>query len=101
MIVNSKKGNKLFNEIKNFCTIDNSRDFNYAVKGNHNLKAPQLRPNDYDQFWQRYLNGETLEELQCVFYPPIQKKKMSQITRIKQFIALLLPDFIVKRLIKK
>lgn len=101
MIVNSKKGNKLFNEIKNFCTIDNSRDFNYAVKGNHNLKAPQLRPNDYDQFWQRYLNGETLEELQCVFYPPIQKKKMSQIKRIKQFIALLLPDFIVKRLIKK
>lgn len=101
MIVNSEKGNRLFNEIKRYCTIDNSRNFDYAVKGNHNLKAPQLRPNDYDQFWQRYLNGETLEELQPVFYPAIQNKKMSQIARIKQFIALLLPDFIVKRLIKK
>ena len=101
MIINSEKGNRLFNEIKRYCTIDNSRNFDYAVKGNHNLKAPQLRPNDYDQFWQRYLNGETLEELQQVFYPAIQNKKMSQIARIKLFIALLLPDFIVKRLIKK
>lgn len=101
MIVNSEKGKKLFNEIKKFCTIDDSRDFDYAVKGNRNLKAPQLQPDNYDQFWQRYLNGETLEELQPVFYPPIQKKKKSQIARIKLFIALLLPDFIVKLLIKK
>ena len=101
MIVNSDKGCRLFNQIRDLCTIDSSRDFKYAVKGNHNLKAPQLRPNDYDQFWQRYLNGETLEELQPMFYPAIQNKKMSQITRIKQLIALLLPDFIVKRLIKK
>ena len=101
MIVNSEKGKKLFNEIKKFCTIDDSRDFDYAVKGNRNLKAPQIKPNDYDLFWERYLHGETLEDLQKDFYPPIQKKKRSQIARIKQFIALLLPDFIVKRLIKK
>ncbi len=101
MIVNSEKGSRLFNEIKRFCTYDDSRDFDYAVKGNHNLKAPQIRPNDYALFWERYLNGETLEELQKDFYPPLKKKKTSQIARIKQFIALLLPDFIVKRLIKK
>jgi len=101
MIVNSEKGCRLFNEIKRFCTYDDSRDFDYAVKGNHNLKAPQIRPNDYALFWERYLNGETLEELQKDFYPPLKKKKKSQIARIKQFIALLLPDFIVKRLIKK
>lgn len=101
MIVNSEKGKKLFNEIKKFCTIDDSRDFDYAVKGNRNLKAPQIKPNDYDLFWERYLHGETLEDLQKDLYSPIQKKKRSQIARIKQFIALLLPDFIVKRLIKK
>ena len=101
MIVNSEKGSRLLNEIKRFCTYDDSRDFDYAVKGNHNLKAPQIRPDDYNLFWERYLNGETLEELQKDFYPPLKKKKRSQITRIKQFIALLLPDFIVKRLIKK
>ncbi|MBO5915624.1 MAG: Coenzyme F420 hydrogenase/dehydrogenase, beta subunit C-terminal domain [Bacteroidales bacterium] len=101
MIVNSEKGSRLLNEIKRFCTYDDSRDFDYAVKGNHNLKAPQIRPDDYNLFWERYLNGETLEELQKDFYPPLKKKKRSQIARIKQFIALLLPDFIVKRLIKK
>lgn len=101
MIVNSEKGSRLFNEIKRFCTIDDSRDFGYAVKGNHNLKAPQIRPDDYNLFWERYLNGETLEELQKDFYPPLKKKKTSQIAKMKLFIALILPNFIVKRLIKK
>lgn len=101
MIVNSEKGSRLFNEIKRFCTIDDSRNFGYAVKGNRNLKAPQIKPNAYDLFWERYLHGETLEDLQKDFYSPIQKEKRSQIARIKQFIALLLPDFIVKLLIKK
>lgn len=101
VIVNSQKGSRLFNEIKKFCTIDYNRDFDYAVKGNHNLKAPQIRPDDYDQFWQRYLNGETLEELQKDFYPPLKEKKTSRITKIKQIIALLLPNFIVKLFIKE
>lgn len=100
MIINSEKGSRLFKEIKRFCTIDSSRDLGYAVKGNHNLKAPQIRPHDYKQFWERYLNGETLEKLQNDFYPPIKRKKISQIVKIKQFIALLLPNIIVNRLIK-
>lgn len=100
MIVNSEKGRSLFNLIKKLCIIDSSRDFNYAVKGNHNLKAPQIRPNEYNQFWHRYLNGETLEELQKDFYPPLKEKKASKITNIKLFIALLLPDIIKKHIIK-
>ena len=90
MIVNSEKGKKLFNEIKKFCTIDDSRDFDYAVKGNRNLTAPQLRPDDYDRFWLRYLNGETLEELQNDFYPSIKYPQRTTIQKIKYYIKLTL-----------
>ena len=90
MIVNSGKGNRLFNEIKRYCTIDNSRNFDYAVKGNRNLEAPQLRPDDYDKFWKRYLNGETLEELQNVFYPGIKHHQRTAMQKIKYYIKLTL-----------
>ena len=90
MIVNSEKGNRLFNEIKRYCTIDDSRDFNYAVRGNRNLKTPQLQPDNYDQFWQRYLNGETLEELQSDFYPGIKHHKRTAMQKIKYYIKLTL-----------
>lgn len=90
MIVNSEKGSRLFNEIKRFCTYDDSRDFDYAVKGNHNLKAPQIRPDDYNLFWERYLNGETLEELQKDFYPSIKYPQRTTIQKIKYYIKLTL-----------
>ena len=90
MIVNSEKGCRLFNEIKRYCTIDNNWDFDYAVRGNRNLKAPQLQPDNYDQFWQRYLNGETLEELQSDFYPGIKHHKRTAMQKIKYYIKLTL-----------
>lgn len=93
MIINSEKGNKLFNEIKRYCTIDSSRDFDYAVRGNHNLKAPQIRPDDYNLFWERYLNGETLEELQKDFYPGIKLPKRTTMQKIKYYIKLTLSTF--------
>lgn len=90
MIVNSEKGSRLFNEIKRFCTYDDSRDFDYAVKGNHNLKAPQIRPHDYDKFWERYLHGETLEELQKEFYPSIKYPQRTTMQTIRFYIKLTL-----------
>lgn len=90
MIVNSEKGSRLFNEIKRFCTYDDSRDLDYAVKGNHNLKAPQIRPHDYDKFWERYLHGETLDELQNDFYPSIKYPQRTTIQKIKYYIKLTL-----------
>lgn len=101
MIVNSQKGNKLLAQINKNCTIDNSRDFDYAARSNHNLMAPQIKPNNYDLFWERYLNGETLEDLQKVFYLPTQIEKKNLISTIKQNMVMILPNFIVKLLIKK
>lgn len=101
VIVNSEKGSSLFDDIKEYCTIDSSYDFNYAVKGNHNLKAPQIRPDNYYEFWQRYLNGETLESLQCEYYPSIKYVKPSILSKIKQLIVIILPKFIIELLIKK
>lgn len=90
MIINSEKGNKLFNEITRYCTIDSSRDFDYAVKGNRNLKAPQIKPNDYDLFWERYLHGETLEDLQKEFYPSIKHPQRTTMQTFRFYIKLTL-----------
>lgn len=98
MIVNSEKGDQLFNEIAPYCTIDSSKNFDYAVKGNHNLQAPQIKPKDYDFFWQRYLAGNTIEELQEEFYPAENQKKDILISKVKLYTRLLLPKSIVKSL---
>ena len=98
MIVNSEKGCRLFNEIKRYCTIDNNWDFDYAVRGNRNLKAPQIQPDNYDQFWQRYLNGETLEDLQNEFYPSIKATKRTIKHKIKYYIKLTLSTLGLKKI---
>ncbi|MBQ5616217.1 MAG: Coenzyme F420 hydrogenase/dehydrogenase, beta subunit C-terminal domain, partial [Bacteroidaceae bacterium] len=90
VIVNSAKGNNLLLEIKKYCTIDNSRNFKYALRGNHNLKAPQIKPNDYNLFWERYLNGETLEDLQKDFYPSVKVPQWTVKQKIKYYIKLTL-----------
>ncbi|MBR4967698.1 MAG: hypothetical protein IKY19_05655 [Bacteroidaceae bacterium] len=68
------------------------------MRGNRNLKAPQLQPDNYDQFWQRYLNGETLEELQNEFYPSIKATKRTIEHKIKYYIKLTLSTLGLKKI---
>lgn len=92
LIVNNNKGEELFKMIKRNCTIDTERTFEEAVRSNRNLIQPQPLPTDYEEFWKRYLDGETLEELQKEYYPIIRSNKPSKTTktRIKSIIKLTL-----------
>ena len=100
VIVNTSQGELLFQKLKEHLTIDDSCTMEQAVRGNHNLKSPQPKPIGFDSFWTRYLNGETIEELMPEFYPKDRIPKKSTLQRAKLFISLLLPEFIVKLLIK-
>ena len=100
VIINTNQGELLFQKIKKHLTIDDSYTMEQAVRGNLNLKSPQTKPISFDDFWIRYLNGETIEELMPKFYPEDRITTMSVVQRIKLFISLLLPEFIVKLLIK-
>lgn len=90
ILVNNAKGEELLNAIEQYCTIDKSRTFEEAAKCNRNLKQPQEQPADYEEWWKRYLNGETLEELQAQYYPQIRSNRISFIVKFKQLIKLTL-----------
>ncbi len=100
VIVNTNQGELLFQKLKKHITIDDTNTMEQAVVGNHNLKSPQPIPVEFDTFWTRYLNGETIEELMPEFYPKDRIIKNSIVKRIKLFISLLLPESIVRLLIK-
>lgn len=90
VLVNSDKGKALIESLRDKLTID-IRDITQAIRGNHNLKCPQLKPETFDQFWEEYLCGKTIEELCTKYYPkelPVPPDKIT--TRIKQFIKLTL-----------
>lgn len=56
VIINTDKGNKIFDKIKNRLNIE-AGDLASVVRGNRNLSAPQIKSNDTDRFWNDYTSG--------------------------------------------
>lgn len=82
IIVNSNKGNKLINCIKNDIVYETR---NYQECSNKNMHAPQDKPQDYESFWEDYLQGNMSKtDLQKKYftipspYNPTLKKKLSK-----------------------
>lgn len=100
LIVNNNKGQELLDLIKNDCTIDDSRTLSEAAICNLNLNKPQPRPTDFQQFWNEFLNGATIEQLAPKYYPVKVYKTTTPLKKMKLWISLILPNFILK-LIKK
>lgn len=89
ILINTSKGSKLFEMLKENL-IWEERDFYEAASCNRNLTRPQLIPKHYDEFWERYLLGESLSDLSLDFFPPIAYK-ISFKSRIKTFFKMVIP----------
>lgn len=98
IMINSSKGEKLFNGIKQELIYE-ERDFENAASCNRNLKCPQEKPEGYDEFWRAYIAGESLENLSAKYFPPI-KFVIKKSVWLKTWLKMLLPLKIVK-LLKK
>lgn len=78
IIVNTQKGQSIVNSLDSFKKEE--REYFYAKLGNRNLNGPQMKPKEYDVFWERYLSGESLQQLSDVFFPkqsvpPVKKRE--------------------------
>lgn len=96
MIINSAQGEELYKKVRPLLTVDEMCTIEQAAAGNHNLNAPQPKPEHFNEFWSRYQNGESLEALMPEYYPeqPIQRTSITK--KIKMYIYLLIPKFIKK-----
>lgn len=67
LLSNTDKGEQIIQRVKDF--VLEERDYSLAKKGNRNLNGPQIRPGKYEEFWQRYMSGETLDRLSYEYFP--------------------------------
>lgn len=79
----------MFEAISDRLVLDD-RTYEDAASCNQNLNAPQPRPEDIDEFWEEYLSGKTLDELQDKYYPSLVMKK-TLIDKTKIFLKMILP----------
>lgn len=90
--INTSKGKTLFSKIQN-SLITEPRSFEDAAKANKNLQSPQTRPTNYEKFWDLYIQGLDYEKLALDYFPPKKIKSITNIT-IRNYIKMLLPNFI-------
>ena len=67
ILANTDKGLAILDDLEDLKKEE--RPYYMAIRGNHNLKAPQDKPVGYDEFWSRYVSGETLDELASDYFP--------------------------------
>lgn len=95
VLINTPKGKMLFDMVKKDLIYD-IRPIQDAQSCNRNLNTPQEKPKDYNEFWDRYLAGETLADLSPIYFPMIDYK-FSPLSRFKTYIKMILPSKIFKR----
>ena len=88
ILINSSRGESLFDAIKPGLVYE-ERDFGNAASCNRNLIGPQEKPEGYDEFWQSYMAGISLEDLSEKYFPPIQFKLGTVVKRIKLYNELI------------
>lgn len=97
--INTAKGQNLYSKIQHQL-IAEPRTFEDAAKGNKNLHNPQTRPINYDKFWDSYTQGANFEELALCYFPP-KKIQSTTNTTIRNYIKMLLPNFVTTYIKKK
>lgn len=95
VLINSPKGKTLFKMVEDLINSD-TRPISEAQTCNRNLVSPQQKPDGYDEFWARYLAGETLQKLSPKYFPLVDYE-ISMISRVKSYLKMILPTRIVKR----
>lgn len=99
VLINSGKGQELFNHINSSLSID-VKTIDDARSCNQNLSAPQNKPKMYEEFWDRYLGGVSLEELGKVYFPVSNRNHYELMHYLKTQMKMILPSRILK-IIKK
>ena len=69
LLVNTTKGLDIVKELSNFKL--EHRLMEEAKPYQTNLSHPQIKPEEYEEFWNRYTQGESFEELAHIYFPPI------------------------------
>lgn len=69
LLVNTEIGEKVIDGLDDF--VIEERQYSQAKRGNPNLNGPQTKPEKYEEFWQRYMTGESLDILSQFFFPSI------------------------------
>ncbi|MCM1138949.1 MAG: Coenzyme F420 hydrogenase/dehydrogenase, beta subunit C-terminal domain [Muribaculum sp.] len=89
VLLNTEKGQKMFQSIEKELVVD-YRSLSEAQSCNQNLIKPQLKPDDYDKFWQDYHSGTDLENLSLKYAPP-RKYERNLLTKFKIFLKMIIP----------
>ena len=96
LLMNSPKGEKLFELVQDFCIVD-KRSISEAQSCNRNLIQPQEKPIDYDEFWNRYLGGESLDTLSLNYFPRKENDIKSWKLTLKSIVKIILIKLHVKK----
>ena len=81
ILINNAKGNALFNCVQNDLIFE-ERDIALAIRGNRNLQLPQIKPNNYYEFWQDFNRGYSMKELSDRYFPLIDIPSISILEKI-------------------
>jgi len=90
ILINNKKGNALFNLVKHILKFEES-DLSSAIRGNRNLQLPQIKPNNYYEFWHDFIKGYSMKELSDRYFPLIEIPSISILRKIKFWLKLIFP----------
>lgn len=90
ILINNAKGNALFNCVQNDLIFE-ERDIALAIRGNRNLQLPQIKPNNYYEFWQDFNRGYSMKELSDRYFPLIDIPSISILEKIKFWLKLIIP----------
>ena len=97
--INTNKGEHLLSKISSSLILE-PRNFEDAAKANRNLTSSQRCPIKYHEFWNEYIQGKKLEELALYYFPPKRVESYTYVT-IRNYIKMLLPNFIIKYIKKE
>lgn len=90
MLINSSKGEYLFNLIKGDVILD-KRSIQEAINGNLNLSAPQSMPDNHNVFWEK-IHTKGFQGIKTDFFPSFIMTNPSIKDDIRTLAIILLPD---------
>ncbi len=94
ILINNDKGNILFNRVKHNLVFEES-ELTLAIQGNRNLKLPQIKPPDYNEFWRDFNGGFSMKELSDKYFPLVDIPSNSILTKIKFWLRLIIPKYLL------
>ena len=97
VIINTDKGEIFFNSISDLLSFE-KRSFKENL--NRNLKSPQEKPSNWEDFWNDYLGGMQFDGLMEKYLHVQEDFKLTPKSLVKEWFSMLLPLSIFKTIHK-